>query len=161
MSKPTPAAGTSFVEAMDFVANSRSVEPVPAMVTENSPASTPTGARSPAAVAEVVPVGEEAVPAATQPAGGNQPAMERKEVAISETVDYASTFLRPVRTRKTRSIYVDEALHRALSVLTQVAGVGLADLLINIANDHFERHRPVIRQYLSDQEKLRKKELPF
>ncbi|AMJ63997.1 hypothetical protein AXW84_00080 (plasmid) [Hymenobacter sp. PAMC 26628] len=70
-------------------------------------------------------------------------------------------FLKPVRTRKTKAIYVDEDLHTALSTLTQAGGVGLADLLINIANHHFDTFRPAIRQFLNDQEKLKKKKLPY
>ena len=147
-----PTTGASFVEAMDFVANGRSAETTWAPEAEAAPA--PAAAPAPTAVAPTVSPSPESV-------ADNQSTTGKKEAAPAESFDYAATFLRAVRTRKNKSIYVDDALHQALSVLTQVAGVGLADLLINIANDHFERYRPAIQKYMSDQEKLRKKQLPY
>lgn len=156
-----PTAGTSFVEAMDFVANGRSAELTPAPEITITAAPALIAAPILTAVIEPTPAVTPITLTSYQPAADNQSNTGKKEAALSETFDYAGTFLKPVRTRKTRAIYVDEPLHKALTVLTQVAGVGLADLLINIANDHFETHRPAIRQYMSDQEKLRKKELPY
>lgn len=151
---PAPTTGASFVEAMDFVANGRSAETLLAPEEE----ATPEPAAAPAPI-EPRPVAARPTAPAPEPMTDNQSTTGKKETA--EQFDYASAFLKPVRTRKNKSIYVDDNLHKALSVLTQVAGVGLADLLINIANDHFERYRPAIQKYMSDQEKLRKKELPY
>lgn len=156
-----PNLGASFVEAMDFVANSRSAEPTPTPEADPIAAPAPVAAPAPAAATEPTPPVAPTNPAAPRPVADNQLTTGKKEAAPAESFDYAGTFLKPVRTRKTKAIYVDEPLHKALSVLTQLAGIGLADLLINIANDHFETHRPAIRQYMSDQEKLRKKELPY
>jgi hypothetical protein len=151
---PAPTTGASFVEAMDFVANGRSAETFSAP--EDEATSEPAAAPAPI---EPKPVAARLTAPAPQSVIDNQLQTGKKEAA--EQFDYASAFLKPVRTRKHKSIYVDDALHKALAVLTQVAGVGLADLLINIANDHFERYRPAIQKYMSDQEKLRKKELPY
>lgn len=154
---PAPTTGASFVEAMDFVAKGRSAETFLAPEEEATPALVATPA-SPMPI-EPSPVLDRPTVPAPQAVPNNQSTTEKKEAA--EHFDYANAFLKPVRTRKNRSIYVDDALHKALSVLTQVAGIGLADLLINISNDHFERYRPAIQKYMSDQEKLRKKELPY
>lgn len=157
MSKPrttsAPTTGASFVEAMDFVANGRLAE------TFSAPEEATPEPAAAAAPIEARPVAAQLAAPAPQVVSDNQLTTGKKEAA--EQFDYASAFLKPVRTRKHKSIYVDDALHKALAVLTQVAGVGLADLLINIANDHFERYRPAIQKYMSDQEKLRKKELPY
>jgi hypothetical protein len=151
---PAPTTGASFVEAMDFVANGRSADTL--LASEDEATSEPAAAPAPI---EPRPVAARPIAPTSQPGTENQQTTGKKEA--TEPFDYASAFLTPVRTRKNKSIYVDDALHKALSVLTQVAGVGLADLLINIANDHFERYRPAIQKYMSDQEKLRRKELPY
>jgi hypothetical protein len=151
---PAPTTGASFVEAMDFVANGRLAETFSAPEDE----ATPEPAVAPAPI-EPKQVAARLTAPALQVVSDNHLTTGKKEAV--EQFDYASAFLKPVRTRKHKSIYVDDALHKALAVLTQVAGVGLADLLINIANDHFERYRPAIQKYMSDQEKLRKKELPY
>lgn len=144
MAKNTAAPATDLANAMSFVATRASATPPAAPAEAPAPVSTP-----------------EAAPASPKSTTDSQATTGKKEAGPPEAFDYASAFLTPVRTRKTKAIYVDEPLHTALSVLTQVAGVGLADLLINIANDHFERYRPAIQKYMSDQEKLRKKQLPY
>lgn len=154
MAKNNPAASPAadLANVMSFVAN-RTPEPAPA------PAAEPV----PAPVAEPVLAAQAAfaTPAEPEQVADSQAATGKKEVAPLDIVDYASMFLKPVRTRKTKAIYVDEDLHTALSTLTQAGGVGLADLLINIANHHFDTFRPAIRQYLNDQDKLKKKKLPY
>lgn len=144
---------TDLASAMSFVA-SRTPAAAPAAP---AVASEPT----PTVAAEPTPSAAPAASPAPEPVADNEPIGGKKEAAPPETFAYADAFLKPVRARKTKAIYVDEDLHTALSTLTQAGGVGLADLLINIANHHFETFRPAIRQFLNDQEKLKKKKLPY
>jgi hypothetical protein len=89
----------------------------------------------------------------------------RKEPAPVEQsgrINYAETFLAPVRTRKLKAVYMDEDTHNALAVITQASdGIPLADLLINIINHHFESYGPDIRAFVNEQEKKNKKRLPY
>lgn len=81
----------------------------------------------------------------------------------SAGTDYASLFLKPVRGRKAKTIYISEDMHTALATITQASpdNIGLSDLLINIVTHHFETFGPGIRQFLTAQEKLRKNKLPY
>lgn len=132
-----------------------------------APAAPPT-IPSPAPAAEAV---ETEAPA---PAGAPPPAPEptpepdnqvttgkKKAAAPEENASWADTYLQPVRRRKTKAIYVDEETHAALTLITQDTDVGLADLLINVMSQHFDAFRPEIRQFLSEQERLKKKKNPF
>ncbi|RZJ93954.1 MAG: DUF3408 domain-containing protein [Hymenobacter sp.] len=167
MSKKNPTApAVDLANAMNFVATRNTAPPVaPAPAPAAAPDPTPTVAVEPTPVAAVEPV-PDPIPAAApspepEPVVDSQLTTGKKEATPTESFDYAGVFLKPVRSRKTKAIYVDEDLHTALSTLTQAGGVGLADLLINIANHHFDTFRPAIRQFLNDQEKLKKKKLPY
>jgi len=154
MAKNNPSApAVDLANAMSFVAT-RTAAPAP-VAPIVAPEPTPT------ATVEPTPSADPAVTPSPGPLVDSQLTTGKKDAAPTETFDYAGVFLKPVRTRKTKAIYVDEDLHTALSTLTQAGGVGLADLLINIANHHFEEFRPAIRQFLNDQEKLKKKKLPY
>jgi hypothetical protein len=88
----------------------------------------------------------------------------KKKVAapvVDEDASWADNYLKPVRTRKTKAIYVDEETHATLILLTQEGGVGLADLLINITNNHFDTYRLEIREFLAERERLKKKKSRF
>lgn len=89
----------------------------------------------------------------------------RKEPAPVEQsgrINYAETFLAPVRSRKLKAVYMDEDTHNAISVIAQASdGIPLADLLINIINHHFETYGPDIRAFVNEQEKKNKKRLPY
>jgi hypothetical protein len=147
MAKHPSTPPTDLNAVMSFVAN-RTVEPEPAAKPEPAePAAAPAPSEPTQVVAESQPKGKKTTPEVAPASADGQA--------------YAEAFLKPVRERKTKAIYVTEELHGALSVLTQDAGVGLADLLINITSHHFEMYKPAIRQYLADQEKLKKKKLPF
>jgi hypothetical protein len=167
MSKKNPTApAVDLANAMNFVATRNTAPPVaPAPAPAAAPESTPTVVAEPTLVAAIEPT-PSPTPATVpspepEPAGDSQLTTGKKEAAPTESFDYAGVFLKPVRSRKTKAIYVDEDLHTALSTLTQAGGIGLADLLINIANHHFDTYRPAIRQFLNDQEKLKKKKLPY
>ncbi|MDF7815110.1 DUF3408 domain-containing protein [Hymenobacter sp. YC55] len=90
---------------------------------------------------------------------------ERREVVSAEQagrINYAATFLTPVRGRKLKAVYMDEDTHNALAVITQASdGTPLADLLINIIKQHFETYGPDIRAFVNEQEKKNKKRLPY
>jgi hypothetical protein len=115
--------------------------------------------------AETEETPEAAQPAAeTQEVADNQSTSGKKKVAapvVDENASWADTYLQPVRTRKTKAIYVDEETHATLTLLTQEGGVGLADLLINITNDHFDTHRLAIREFLAERERLKKRKSRF
>lgn len=165
MAKKTPTAPSiDLANAMNFVATRNAAPPAaPTLPPVAAPEPTPTVEVEPTPTAAIEPT-PSSTPTATsspEPVIDNQSTTGKKEAAPTETFDYAGVFLKPVRTRKTKAIYVDEDLHTALSTLTQAGGVGLADLLINIANHHFDTFRPAIRQFLNDQEKLKKKKLPY
>ncbi|WP_223696494.1 DUF3408 domain-containing protein [Hymenobacter psoromatis] len=167
MSKKNPTApAVDLANAMNFVATRNTAPPVaPAPASAAAPESTPTVVAEPTPVAAIEPT-PSPTPATVpspepEPAVDSQSTTGKKESAPTESFDYAGVFLKPVRSRKTKAIYVDEDLHTALSTLTQAGGIGLADLLINIANHHFDTYRLAIRQFLNDQEKLKKKKLPY
>jgi hypothetical protein len=80
---------------------------------------------------------------------------------MDEDASWAENFLQPVRSRKTKAIYVDEETHATLTHLTQEGGVGLADLLINITNNHFDTYKAEIREFLAERERLKKKKSRF
>jgi len=92
----------------------------------------------------------------------NQQLKGRKDQAPAG-IDYASLFLKPVKGRKAKTIYLSEDMHTALATITQASpdNIGLSDLLINIITHHFETFGPGIRQFLTAQEKLRKNKLPY
>lgn len=137
-----------------------------------APATPPTipnpAPAAPAPAAEAVEMAEPA--SASQPSPTPEPTPEpdnqvttgkKKPAVPDENAPWADTYLQPVRRRKTKAIYVDEETHAALTLITQDTDVGLADLLINVMSQHFEAFRPEIRQFLSDQERLKKKKNPF
>ena len=120
---------------------------------------------APAAQSLATPVAETAASPHTpaeQPAV-NQQAKESTPPTPSNSLDYAGTFLVPVRGRKPKAIYVNDDIHTALATITQACpdNVGLSDLLINIITHHFETFGPGIRQFLTAQERLKKNKLPY
>ena len=167
MAKKNPTAPSiDLANAMNFVATRNTAQPaapapLPAPAPEPESAPTAEVENTPVTVTEPTPNPAASVTPSPDPAADSQSTIGKKEAAPTESFDYAGVFLKPVRTRKTKAIYVDEDLHTALSTLTQAGGIGLADLLINIANHHFDTFRPAIRQFLNDQEKLKKKKLPY
>jgi hypothetical protein len=134
----------------------------------SAPASTtPPAATEPTSEVEA-DLADEA-PEAAQPAAEveepvqRQATLGKKKAAstIDENASWADNFLQPVRTRKTKAIYVDEETHATLAHLTQEGGVGLADLLINITNNHFDTYKAEIREFLAERERLKKKKSRF
>lgn len=89
----------------------------------------------------------------------------KKETASPEHVskiNYAETFLGPVRVRKTKAVYLNEDTHTALTAIIQASeALPMADLIINIIHHHFETYGPDIRAFIAEQEKKNKKRLPF
>lgn len=130
-----------------------------------APESTADAAPTSGAAAEAEEPIEAVQPTAeTDEVAENQPTSGKKKAApsvVDENASWADTYLQPVRTRKTKAIYVDEETHATLALLTQEAGVGLADLLINITNNHFDTHRLEIREFLAERERLKKKKSRF
>lgn len=140
---------TSFVQTF-----ARPQAPAPALEAPDADEPTP----EPEVAAEAAPpsLREEEGGADAQAATGKKPT-----TLPDENATWAEHYLRPSRVRKTKAIYVDEDTHSALTLITQDAGIGLADLLINIVNVHFDTFRPEIRQFLAEREKLKKKKFPF
>ena len=136
----------------------------------SAPAALPT-TPSPAPTAPDAEAVEMTAPAPTSPPSPTpEPTSEpdnqvttgkKKATTPEENASWAETYLQPVRRRKTKAIYVDEETHAALTLITQDTDVGLADLLINVMSQHFDAFRPEIRQFLSEQERLKKKKNPF
>lgn len=155
MAKANPSTSENPLDAaMSFVAQRKPAEPVAPPAAPAAPATTP----EPPAQAAPSPV-----VAIDQPADEQQQ-KGRKDVApASAGTDYASLFLKPVRGRKAKTIYISEDMHTALATITQASpdNIGLSDLLINIVTHHFETFGPGIRQFLTAQEKLRKNKLPY
>ena len=162
MAKANPSTSENPLDAaMSFVAQRKPAEPVAPPAAPAAPATTP----EPPAQAAPSPVVAIDQPADEQPAD-NQQQKGRKDVApasASAGTDYASLFLKPVRGRKAKTIYISEDMHTALATITQASpdNIGLSDLLINIVTHHFETFGPGIRQFLTAQEKLRKNKLPY
>lgn len=149
---------------MSFVAQ----RSAPKLTAPTAPVEAPAPIPEPAAQAAPTPAAPVEQPADHQPANeqlaDNQQQKGRKDAApASAGTDYASLFLRPVRGRKAKTIYLSEDMHTALANITQYCpdNIGLSDLLINIIQHHFETFGPGIRQFLSAQEKLRKNKLPY
>lgn len=142
------APANDLANVMSFVAN-RTPEPA-------APPAVELRAAPPEPAAEVAPAADD------QPAD-NQQLKGRKEPAPGERMDYAATFLQPVRGRKPKTIYISEDMHTALATITQATpdGIGLSDLLMNIVTHHFETFGPGIRHFLTAQEKLKKTKLPY
>jgi hypothetical protein len=160
----TPPSPNPLDDAMSFVAQRTAPKPAAPVAPVEAPAPTP----EPAAQAAPTPAAPVEQPADHQPANeqpaDNQQQKGRKDAApASAGTDYASLFLRPVRGRKAKTIYLSEDMHTALANITQYCpdNIGLSDLLINIIQHHFETFGPGIRQFLSAQEKLRKNKLPY
>jgi len=121
---------------------------------------------SPASALPTAPIPEPSV--APEPAPTPQPSKpkaKKQRATVEESPEqtiYANTFLEPVRSRKPKTIYVDEDTHEALSVITRATdGVGLSDLIINIVNHHFETYGKDIRGFLDSLENQKKKRLPY
>ena len=128
------------------------------------PTLTPLATPTPVPVAPVEHLADE--PPANEPPADNQQLKGKKDqgpAAASSATDYASLFLKPVRGRKSKTIYLSEDMHTALATITQACpdNIGLSDLLINIITHHFDTFGPGIRQFLTAQEKLRSKKLPY
>ena len=160
----TPATANPLDDAMSFVAQRSAPKPIAPAAPVEAPAPTP----EPAAQAAPTPATTVEQPADHQPTNeqptDNQQQKGRKDSAPASTgTDYASLFLKPVRGRKAKTIYLSEDMHTALANITQYCpdNIGLSDLLINIIQHHFETFGPGIRQFLSAQEKLRKNKLPY
>lgn len=145
---------------MSFVAQRKPVEPTPA---PPAPAEAPAPTPEPAAQTAPTPIAAAEQSADEQPADNQQPKGKKDPAPATGNVDYASLFLRPVRGRKSKTIYISEDMHTALANITQATseGIGLSDLLMNIVTHHFETFGPGIRQFLNAQEKLRKPKLPY
>jgi len=143
---------TNFVQTF---ARPQATTPPPAMAPESAATAAPPGA----APAAALPAAIDREPVDNQ--AEDQPTSGKKKAAADENASWADVYLQPVRPRKTKAIYVDEDTHNALTLITQDAGCGLADLLINVLNVHFDTFRPEIRQFLAEQEKLKKKKNPF
>jgi hypothetical protein len=148
-------------DAMSFVAQRTAPKPT-------APVQTPAPTPEPAVQAVPAPVAPVEQPADQQPANeqpaDNQQQKGRKDQALGPAgTDYASLFLKPVKGRKAKTIYISEDMHTALATITQASpdNIGLSDLLINIVTHHFETFGPGIRQFLTAQEKLRKNKLPY
>ncbi|MVN79091.1 DUF3408 domain-containing protein [Hymenobacter sp. HMF4947] len=158
--RPAPAPDLSS-QMMDFVAQRKPVEPIPIPV---APAETPAPTSEPVAQAVPAPVDSADNESVDEQPIDNQQQKGRKDQApASAGADYASLFLKPVRGRKAKTIYLSEEMHTALATITQASpdNIGLSDLLINIITHHFETFGPGIRQFLTTQEKLRKNKLPY
>jgi hypothetical protein len=144
-------------DAMSFVAQRTAPKPT-------APAEAPVSTPEPAVQAEAAieqPASNQ--PADEQPADNQQLKGRKDQAPASAGADYASLFLKPVRGRKAKTIYLSEEMHTALATITQACpdNIGLSDLLINIIQHHFETFGPGIRQFLTAQEKLRKNKLPY
>lgn len=100
-------------------------------------------------------------PAEEEAKGPSTSGKKKPAAPAGEDAGWADTYLQPVRARKTKAIYVDEDTHAALALITQEVGAGIADLLINIVNNHFEAFRPEIREFLAERERLKKKKFQF
>ena len=153
--------------AMSFVAQRKPVEPVVPPAETLAAVPEPT-MPEPTAQAEPTPAAEIEQPVDNQQPKGKKdsvkdPAKDPIPAASASNADYAGFFLRPVRGRKPKTIYISEDMHTALATITQASpdNVGLSDLLMNIVNHHFETFGPGIRQFLTAQEKLRKTKLPY
>lgn len=147
--------------AMSFVAQRKSAEPTPPPA---APIEAPAAAAAPAAPVAPVPAAAEVeLPTDEQPADNQQQKGRKDPTSAAGAADYASLFLKPVRGRKAKTIYISEDMHTALATITQASpdNIGLSDLLINIVTHHFETFGPGIRQFLTAQEKLRKNKLPY
>ncbi|MGI4735019.1 MAG: DUF3408 domain-containing protein [Janthinobacterium lividum] len=157
--KDTAKAPDSQAQMTNFVqAFARPATPAPAAL---PPAAEPTSE----VAAELEEPIEAAQPAAeTDEVAESQSTSGKKKVAapvVDENASWAESYLQPVRNRKTKAIYVDEETHATLALLTHEAGVGLADLLINITNNHFDTYRQEIREFLAERERLKKKKSRF
>jgi len=157
----TNSSANPLDDAMSFVAQRTAPKPT-------APAETPAPTPEPAVQAAPAPVAPVEQPADQQPANeqpaDNQQQKGRKDPAPGPAgTDYASLFLKPVKGRKAKTIYISEDMHTALATITQASpdNIGLSDLLINIVTHHFETFGPGIRQFLTAQEKLRKNKLPY
>jgi hypothetical protein len=144
-------------DAMSFVAQRTAPKPT-------APAEAPVSTPQPAVQAEAAieqPVSNQL--ADEQPADNQQLKGRKDQAPASAGADYVSLFLKPVRGRKAKTIYLSEEMHTALATITQACpdNIGLSDLLINIIQHHFETFGPGIRQFLTAQEKLRKNKLPY
>jgi hypothetical protein len=144
-------------DAMSFVAQRTAPKPT-------APAEAPVSTPEPTVQAEAAieqPASNQ--PADEQPADNQQLKGRKDQAPASAGADYASLFLKPVRGRKAKTIYLSEEMHTALATITQACpdNIGLSDLLINIIQHHFETFGPGIRQFLTAQEKLRKNKLPY
>ena len=140
---------------MSFVAQRSAPKPTAAVAPAEVPADTPEPATQPTVTAEQ-PVDE-------QSADNQQQKGKKDQAPATGSVDYAGRFLKTVRGRKAKTIYLSEEMHTALATITQASpdNIGLSDLLINIITHHFETFGPEIRQFLTAQEKLRKNKLPY
>ncbi|QNE42175.1 DUF3408 domain-containing protein (plasmid) [Hymenobacter sp. NBH84] len=144
---------------MAFVAN-RPAAPVEEKPAAPAPAPEPT----PEPEASVAPA--PVAPPPAPPAESSKQKQKKQRAAVEQQTPeqdtYADTFLVPIRSRKPKTIYVDEDTHEALSVITRAAdGVGLSDLIINIVNHHFETYGKDIRSFLDSIENQKKKRLPY
>lgn len=158
-----PKATDSQDQMTNFVQTfSRPAAPVTPPTTPNPAPTAPAPDAEAVETAEFAPASPTLLASEPTPEPENQVTTgKKKATATDENAPWAETYLQPVRRRKTKAIYVDEETHAALTLITQDTDVGLADLLINVMSQHFEAFRPEIRQFLSDQERLKKKKNPF
>lgn len=151
-------------DMLNLVATRKTADPTPAPLATPAPAPEPVAQAAPAPVAPVEQLADE-TPANEQLADNQQLKGKKDQgpAAASTATDYASLFLKPVRGRKSKTIYLSEDMHTALATITQACpdNIGLSDLLINIITHHFDTFGPGIRQFLTAQEKLRSKKLPY
>ncbi|GGF27220.1 DUF3408 domain-containing protein [Hymenobacter cavernae] len=152
---------TDFVSSFQRKRHAAPDPPEPAQ----APAPEPEAITAPEAATQVpsespVPL---PMPPAEAPVESQKQKGKKKQSSSVQGVNstYADTFLKPVVSKKNKAIYVDQTSHNALSVLSQAADIGLADIIINVLNHHFETYGPDIRTFLNEMEKRRKGNLPY
>jgi len=158
MAKTNPSVNP-LDDAMSFVAQRSVPKPIEAAAQPVAPAEVPAASSEPPAQ----PAATIEQPAGEQPADNQQQKGKKDPAPSTGSGDYAGRFLKTVRGRKAKTIYLSEEMHTALATITQASpdNIGLSDLLINIITHHFETFGPEIRQFLTAQEKLRKNKLPY
>lgn len=159
--KKDTAKATDSQEQMTSFVQTFARPSAPAPTTLPAAATEPTSEAT-AELEEEAPEAAQTADEVEQPA--QRPSTSGKKKAaptIDENASWAENFLQPVRNRKTKAIYVDEETHATLAHLTQEGGVGLADLLINITNNHFDTYKAEIREFLAERERLKKKKSRF
>ncbi|MGI4734812.1 MAG: DUF3408 domain-containing protein [Janthinobacterium lividum] len=164
----TPDAQSTMTDFVQSFARPQTPAPTPAErgALNNEATSEAAAATEPVAAAaeeftETVEPSHSTAPAEEEAKRPSTSGKKKPVAPTGEDAGWADTYLQPVRARKTKAIYVDEDTHAALALITQEVGAGIADLLINIVNNHFEAFRPEIREFLAERERLKKKKFQF